>query len=82
MNRDGIRRLAAETLGLSTSRYAFAESLSELQAVAQTDIRLFGKPESFVRRRMGVALAYGDDIGDCRLRAKQAAACVKTTKPS
>jgi len=32
MNREGIRRLAAETLGLATSPYAFAESLAELQA--------------------------------------------------
>lgn len=32
MNREGIRRLAAEKLGLPTSRYAFASSLEELQA--------------------------------------------------
>ena len=30
MNREGIRRLASEELGLATSKYAFAESLSEL----------------------------------------------------
>ena len=34
MNREGIRRLAAETLGLPTSRYAFADSLEELTRVA------------------------------------------------
>ena len=34
MNREGIRRLAAETLGLPTSGYAFADSLEELQAAA------------------------------------------------
>lgn len=50
-------------------------------AIPQTDIRLFGKPESFTRRRMGVALAYGDDIEDCRQRAKQAAASVTTLPP-
>jgi phosphoribosylglycinamide formyltransferase 2 len=49
--------------------------------VPHTDIRLFGKPESFTRRRMGVALAYGDDIEDCRQRAKQAAACITTIAP-
>jgi phosphoribosylglycinamide formyltransferase 2 len=32
MNREGIRRLAAEELKLPTSRYAFASSLAELQA--------------------------------------------------
>ena len=32
MNREGIRRLAAEELGLPTSPYKFADSLDELQA--------------------------------------------------
>ena len=32
MNREGIRRLAAEELGLPTSPYKFADSLAELQA--------------------------------------------------
>ena len=32
MNREGIRRLAAEELGLATSPYRFANSLAELQA--------------------------------------------------
>ena len=35
MNREGIRRLAAEELGLATSSYAFASSLDELRAGAQ-----------------------------------------------
>ena len=29
MNREGIRRLAAEELGLPTSRYAFADSFED-----------------------------------------------------
>jgi phosphoribosylglycinamide formyltransferase 2 len=45
--------------------------------VPQTELRLFGKPEAFTRRRMGVALAYGDDIEACRQRASQAAAAVQ-----
>jgi phosphoribosylglycinamide formyltransferase 2 len=36
MNREGIRRLAAEKLGLPTSAYAFAASLDELLAGAET----------------------------------------------
>ena len=32
MNREGIRRLAAEELSLPTSQYQFADSLEELQA--------------------------------------------------
>lgn len=35
MNREGIRRLAAEQLGLPTSPYAFAGALDELRAGAQ-----------------------------------------------
>ncbi|MBH5317888.1 formate-dependent phosphoribosylglycinamide formyltransferase [Paenibacillus sp. GSMTC-2017] len=36
MDREGIRRLAAETLGLPTAPYQFAESLEELRAGAET----------------------------------------------
>jgi phosphoribosylglycinamide formyltransferase 2 len=44
--------------------------------VPNTELRLFGKPESFAKRRMGVALAFDPDINVARERAKQAAACV------
>jgi len=44
--------------------------------VPQSDIRLFGKPESFARRRMGVALANGKDTDEARSRAKLAASLV------
>jgi phosphoribosylglycinamide formyltransferase 2 len=37
------------------------------------DVRLFGKPESYVKRRMGVAVARGANIDDARKRAKAAA---------
>lgn len=45
--------------------------------VPQSDIRLFGKPESFTRRRMGVALANGKDTDEAITRAKLAASLVK-----
>ena len=51
--------------------------VDEALRVPGTEIRLFGKPESFTRRRMGVALARGVDINDSRNRARQAAAFVK-----
>ncbi len=38
MNREGIRCLAAESLGLPTSTYAFANSLEELRAVIESGI--------------------------------------------
>jgi phosphoribosylglycinamide formyltransferase 2 len=53
------------------------EGVADALAVPGTDIRLFGKPESFARRRMGVALAAAADVETARLNAKQAAAKVK-----
>lgn len=51
--------------------------VSEALSVPQSDVRLFGKPESFARRRMGVALANGADTDEARSRAKLAASRVK-----
>ncbi|NDK88148.1 formate-dependent phosphoribosylglycinamide formyltransferase [Gordonia desulfuricans] len=44
--------------------------------VPETDIRLFGKPESFHRRRMGVVTATADDVATARERAVRAASIV------
>ena len=49
------RRSATPCLSLGV-----AEALSHGSAGAPVDLRLFGKPEAFERRRMGVALARGD----------------------
>ena len=48
--------------------------------VPQSDLRLFGKPESFPKRRMGVALANGTDTIEARARAKLAASRVVSVK--
>ena len=53
------------------------EGVNEALAIPNVDIRLFGKPESFVKRRMGVALATGKDVEEARTRAKLAATLVK-----
>ena len=53
------------------------EGVAEALRAPGVDIRLFGKPESFARRRMGVALATADDIDTARERALTAAAKVK-----
>jgi phosphoribosylglycinamide formyltransferase 2 len=42
-----------------------------------SDVRLFGKPQSFVKRRMGVALATGQNTDEARSRAKLSASLVK-----
>lgn len=53
------------------------EGVDKALAVPTADIRLFGKPESFERRRMGVAVAAGVDTDEARVRAKLAASLVK-----
>jgi phosphoribosylglycinamide formyltransferase 2 len=53
------------------------EGVFDALRVPGADIRLFGKPESFARRRMGVALATADDIDTARARALEAAGKVK-----
>ncbi len=53
------------------------DGVAEALAEAGTDIRLFGKPESFVKRRMGVALAFADDVQAARSKAKRSAALVR-----
>ena len=53
------------------------EGVAEALQVPDSDIRLFGKPESFARRRMGVALATAVDVDTARQRALEAASRVK-----
>ncbi|MDE2311199.1 MAG: formate-dependent phosphoribosylglycinamide formyltransferase [Betaproteobacteria bacterium] len=54
--------------------------VDEALRVPQSDLRLFGKPESFKKRRMGVALANGKDTDEARERAKLAAGKVRPIK--
>ncbi len=53
------------------------DGVAEALQVPNTDLRLFGKPESFVKRRMGVALAFDADVELARTRARLAASKVK-----
>ena len=53
------------------------DGVADALRVPNTDIRLFGKPESFVKRRMGVALAFDADVQVARTNAKLAASKVK-----
>jgi phosphoribosylglycinamide formyltransferase 2 len=56
------------------------KGVEEALRVPESDVRLFGKPESFKRRRMGVALANGKDTDEARVRAKLAASKVVPVK--
>ncbi len=49
------------------------EGIDEALREPGTDVLLFGKPESFVKRRMGVALARDGDLESAREKAKGAA---------
>jgi phosphoribosylglycinamide formyltransferase 2 len=53
------------------------EGVAEALAEPGVDLRLFGKPQSFTKRRMGVALARADDTETARAKAKKAAARVR-----
>jgi phosphoribosylglycinamide formyltransferase 2 len=66
--------------GIEARGISFA-GVADSLAVPQTDLRLFGKPESFRKRRMGVAVANGVDTDQARSRAKLAASKVKPVCP-
>jgi len=74
-----LRRPGASAViygGMDKVGIAF-EGVAEALQVPESDLRLFGKPESFERRRMGVALAAGDSAAEALARAKEAAGKVK-----
>ncbi len=62
--------------GMDAAGIAF-EGVAEALAVPTADLRLFGKPESYERRRMGVALARGETTDQARERAREAASKVR-----
>lgn len=65
--------------GLDEVGIAF-DGITDALAVPRSDLRLFGKPESFTRRRMGVAIANGEDIAEARERARLAASKVRPVR--
>ena len=67
--------------GVDAKGIAFTGVAEALQ-VPGSDLRLFGKPDSFLRRRMGVAVAIGSSTDEARQRATLAASKVKPVLPS
>jgi len=55
------------------------DNIEKALGVPESDLRLFGKPTSFKRRRMGVALASADNVSEARARAQKVASLVKTS---
>ncbi len=68
---------SAVIYGGTESKNLKYDGLEAALAVPCSNVRLFGKPQSFVKRRMGVALATGKDTDEARVRAKLAASLVK-----
>jgi len=66
--------------GVDEKGIAF-ESVDHALEVSGSEVRLFGKPEAYQRRRMGVALAIGTDTDNARAHAKEAASRVVPVKP-
>ena len=62
--------------GVEGRNLAF-DGVADALARPGVELRLFGKPESFERRRMGVALARGPDVDSARAAAREAAAKVR-----
>jgi phosphoribosylglycinamide formyltransferase 2 len=52
--------------------------LEQALQVPNSEVRLFGKPASFSRRRMGVALVSGENVAEARENAQKVAGLVKT----
>lgn len=78
-----LRRPGASAViygGIEAKAVAF-EGMAHALAVPESDLRLFGKPESFATRRMGVALATADDAPTALARAKEAAGRVRVVLP-
>jgi phosphoribosylglycinamide formyltransferase 2 len=65
--------------GMDATGIAF-DGIEQALAVPRSDLRLFGKPEAFAKRRMGVALANGENTDEARERAKLAASKVRPVK--
>lgn len=62
--------------GVDSQNLCF-DGVAEALQVPNSDLRLFGKPESFAKRRMGVALAFDADVDIARANAQLVASRVK-----
>ena len=67
---------SAAILGGINAKGVVYEGLEKALTVPTSEIRLFGKPEAFVNRRMGVALATADTVEEARTRALKAASMI------
>ena len=74
----GLQKVGASAVilgGINAKGVAY-EGLAKALAVPDSEVRLFGKPEAFVKRRMGVALANAESVDEARHKAVKAASLV------
>jgi phosphoribosylglycinamide formyltransferase 2 len=67
---------SAVILGGVDAKNIVYEGLDKALSIPTSEVRLFGKPEAFVKRRMGVALATAETVVDARHRAVKAASMI------
>lgn len=72
---------SAVIYGQHQARGIAFEGVAEALRIPGVDLRLFGKPEAYARRRMGVALACAADVATARSHAKLAAETVRPVVP-
>jgi len=67
---------SAVILGGINAKGVVYEGLAQALAEPDSEVRLFGKPEAFVKRRMGVVLANAESVDESRHKAVKAASLV------
>jgi phosphoribosylglycinamide formyltransferase 2 len=74
----GLQKTGASAviLGGVNAKGVVYDGLAQALAVPGSEVRLFGKPEAFVNRRMGVALATAEGVDEARHKAVKAASLV------
>jgi len=74
----GLQRVGASAviLGGINAKGVVYEGLAQALAIPSSEVRLFGKPEAFVNRRMGVALANAESVDEARHKAVKVASLV------
>ncbi len=75
----GLQKQGASAVILSSmaTRDFYYIGLDQALSVPNSEIRLFGKPEALINRRMGVALALAETVNEARNGAVKAANLVK-----
>ena len=67
---------SAVILGGVNGKGVVYQGLDKALAIPESEVRIFGKPEAFVNRRMGVALASAENVKEARYKAVKTASLV------